>query len=81
MYKEKHRPKTIVEKRLMILKREYAMTNRQIEADLGVCSQAVSFWLTKYVYPQTETIIKICKTYDVSADWLLGLSDERKRNG
>ncbi len=79
MYKEKHRPKTIVGKRLMILKREYAMTNRQIEADLGVCSQAVSFWLTKYVYPQTEMIIKICKTYDVSADWLLGLSDERKR--
>lgn len=77
--KQKKRPKTIVGKRLMILKREYAMTNRQIEADLGVCSQAVSFWLTKYVYPQTETIIKICKTYDVSADWLLGLSDERKR--
>ena len=72
------RPKTIVGKRLAILKKEYAMTNRQMEEDLGVCHQAVSFWLTKYVYPSAEMIIRICKTYDVSADWLLGLSEERK---
>ena len=77
--KQTKRPKTIVGKRLMILKKEYAMTNRQIEEDLGVSHQAVSFWLNRYVYPQTEVIIKICKVYGVSADWLLGLSDERKR--
>lgn len=47
MYKEKYRPKTIVGKRLMILKREYAMTNRQIEADLGVFSKQVCVeWTT-----------------------------------
>lgn len=72
------RPKTIVGKRLMILKKEYAMTNRQMEEDLKVSHQAVSFWLNRYVYPSAEMIIKICKTYDVSADWLLGLKEEKK---
>lgn len=64
----------------MILKREYAMTNRQMEIDTGISHQAFSIWLSKYAYPQSDMVIKICKAYDVSADWLLGLSDERKRH-
>jgi len=50
-----------------------------MENDLGVTHQTVSFWVSKYVFPQTTMIIKICKTYGVSADWLLGLSDRRER--
>ncbi len=77
--KQTKRPKTIVGKRLMILKREYAMTNRQMEIDTGIDEKSFQKWLTLYRYPHSEQIIKICKAYDVSADWLLGLSDERKR--
>lgn len=78
--KQRKRPKTIVGKRLMILKREYAMTYREMADDLGADFNGVAHWMTRYVFPSAQMIIKICKTYDVSADWLLGLSDERKRH-
>lgn len=77
--KQRKRPKTIVGKRLMILKREYALTYREIAEDLHIELRAVSQWCTDYVFPSAQSIIKICTVYDVSADWLLGLSDERKR--
>lgn len=59
--------------------KEWGMTQRQIENDLGVTHQTVSFWTSKYVFPQATMIIKICKTYGISADWLLGLSERRER--
>ena len=37
--------------------------------------------LSKYIHGKsgmsTETLAKVCKTFNVSADWLLGLSDKR----
>ena len=72
------RPKTIVGKRLQFLKKEYAMSTRQMAEDINSNHQAVYNWMTKYIFPRSDTIIKICKAYDVSADWLLGLTDERK---
>lgn len=77
--KQTKRAKTIVGKRLMILKKEYALTYREMADDLGADFNGVAHWMTKYIFPSAQMIIKICQTYDVSADWLLGLSNERKK--
>jgi len=42
---------------------------------VGIGSSAVRMWYTGYARPDIEKIPAICKFYEVSADWLLGLSD------
>jgi transcriptional regulator with XRE-family HTH domain len=41
---------------------------------------AISNLIKGDYYPTSATIIEICKAYNVSADWLLGLSDNKYRN-
>jgi len=42
---------------------------------VSVSSSAVRMWYNGYSRPDMEKIPEICKYFDVSADWLLGLSD------
>ena len=42
---------------------------------VGISSSAVRMWYTGYARPDIEKIPAICKFFDVSADWLLGLSE------
>lgn len=56
---------------------EAGITRKQLEMD-GI---ATSGMLTQYLhgkcYPCTMILVEICSYFDISADWLLGLSDER----
>ena len=36
-------------------------------------------WETGETTPSAKVIIAICETFNVSADWLLGLSERRKK--
>lgn len=49
-----------------------------MEDDLDVCHQVIYRWMATYEYPNALNIKNICKTYNVSADWLLGLSDRKE---
>ena len=42
---------------------------------VGIGSSGVRMWYTGYARPDIDKIPDICKFYEVSADWLLGLSE------
>ena len=42
---------------------------------VGIGSSGVRQWYTGYARPDIDKIPAICKFYDVSADWLLGISE------
>ncbi len=69
---------TIFGKRIKILKEELGLTNRQMSEMTGVDKGNFSSWMIEYKMPNSDSVIKICKAFNVSADWLLGLSDVRE---
>ena len=48
----------------------------QFAKTLGVKPATISDWITGRSHPKIDTIIKICKEYNVTADWLLEITDE-----
>ena len=53
------------------------ITQEQLAARLGISAQSVSKWEANQSLPETTTIIKIAKTFDVSADYLLCISNDK----
>lgn len=51
------------------------ISQSEISADIGVSRQTVSEYLLGNTQPNAETIIKIAKKFEVSSDYLLGLSN------
>ncbi len=51
------------------------LTQEEFGKMLSVSQDNVSLWETGKSVPSTEHIIAICKTFHVTADYLLGLSD------
>lgn len=47
----------------------------KLAKDLEVNKQTVNFWLNGVNEPKISYLIKLCNYFDVSADYLLGLSD------
>lgn len=55
------------------------MTNKrqsEIAVEVGVTRQCISDYKSGKSVPSIETLCLICKSLDVSADFLLGLSEE-----
>ena len=59
--------------------REIRVENKLSQADLGkllsVSQDTISLWERGKSLPNTEFIIEICKKFEISADYLLGLID------
>lgn len=72
---------TIFGKRILELKEELGLTYSQMGKITGVDPKNFSAWANKYKMPNADMVIKIAKGLNVSADWLLGLSNDRRRNG
>ena len=49
--------------------------------ELGISKQKLSNWKTGYSEPNFDDIIMLAKYFDVSTDYLLGLSDEYEGTG
>ena len=65
-----------VQIRFLELRQQLNLTQSQIAEKLGIKQQAWARFESGGVPdPRTSTIIHICKTLNVSADWLLGLTD------
>lgn len=66
----------IIDKRLKDLRLEKGLTQKQVAEQLEISSTCYSGYEQGYREPDLKTLIKICKFFDVSADYLLGIKDE-----
>ena len=61
--------------RLRDLRKERGLSQQAVATAIGLSQRAYSFYEPGYREPTFDTLILICKFFDVSADYLLGLSD------
>lgn len=67
--------------RLQMLRDERNLTITdfaEVDGEKLMTRQAMSFYLSGDRLPDASVLAKMCKALNVSADWLLGLSDTRK---
>ena len=57
------------------------MTQAEAGKRIGKTQQVWARYESGAVKPNAEMILQICSAFDVSADWLLGLTDERTPGG
>ena len=50
----------------------------KLAEEIGVSRHSIYHWMDCKYQPTIETFRKICVYFNVSADWLLGLKEERK---
>ncbi|MCL2223536.1 MAG: helix-turn-helix domain-containing protein [Defluviitaleaceae bacterium] len=62
--------------RLKGIRQERGLTQTQLADKLGIVKATVSSYEQTLNYPSIETFIKLCNFFDVSADFMLGLSDD-----
>ena len=62
-------------KRLKELRLEKGLTLEQLAKELNVSDVAVGRWERKQRVPNLEIVIAIAKFFNVTTDYLLGLSD------
>lgn len=56
------------------LRKSFNISQVQMAKDLNVSKQCVSNWENDNILPSIEMLVKIAKYFDVSCDYLLGLS-------
>jgi len=61
--------------RLKELRLENNLTQAQLAQQLNVSQRSISSWETGFRQPDYELLEKICKLFNVSADYLLGMID------
>jgi len=58
------------------LRRKKGLSQRQAATDLGISQALLSHYENDAREPKLDFVIKACDYYDVSADYMLGRSDE-----
>ena len=66
-----------VAERIRNLRLERNLTQLQLARRIGVSTGTVSSYENSETNPPLDTLIKICKVFNVSADFLLGINDAR----
>jgi len=62
--------------RLKTLRKSKGITQDELAEILGVSKATVSRYEQAAIYPSAEVLIRLCRYFSVSADYLLGLSDK-----
>ncbi len=62
-------------KRLTELMKEKNILQKELSKSLGFSQNAISRWCNNNREPDFDTLIKICDFFDVSTDYMLGVSD------
>jgi len=65
----------MIGERLQEIRKDYGDTQQSLANKLHVTLFAVRCWEQNKSDPSHDTLVAICKLYDVSADYLLGLTD------
>lgn len=66
---------SVISKRIRELRTGLGLTQSEFGDKLSVSQDTVSLWEKGKSAPTAEYIIKLCKAFDVSADYILGLTD------
>lgn len=61
--------------RLKAVRKSKNMTQTDLADRIGVTKWAVTSYEQAKTLPSVESLVRICETLDVSADYLLGISD------
>ena len=61
--------------RLSELLKENKISKRELAKRIGVSSTSISDWSTGKIQPTAESIYLVSEYFQVSADYLLGLTD------
>ena len=69
---------TIIEERIRSLRERNMFTQRELASIIGVSRNLICLWENGYANIALKQIIKFCKIYNVSLDYILGLSDTTK---
>lgn len=65
--------------RIQRLKDERGLLDRDVERGAGIANSSIAQWKRGVCKPSLANIIRLSEFFDVSADYLLGLSDLRER--
>ena len=66
----------MIGERLQEIRKDHGDTQQTLAEKLHVSLFAVRCWEQEKSAPTHETLVAICKLYQISADYLLGLSNE-----
>jgi len=66
----------IINKRLKELRSEKGLTQKEVAGQLGISTTCYSGYEQGYREPDLKTLIKICRFFEISSDYLLGLKDD-----
>jgi len=65
-----------ISERIKELRLEKELTQPQLGNLLGLSRKAISHYENGATQPTLETVINMCKIFEVSADYLLGLEND-----
>ena len=68
--------KDIINLRIRDLRLKHHLTQAEFAKRLSVEKMAISKWECGYSMPRLPMVRVICNTFSVSADWLLGITQE-----
>ena len=71
-------PANDISVRLKILRAENGFTQAEVAAKLGISQQMYSKYEGGSTVPDADMVKQICGIYGISADYLLGIAQERK---
>lgn len=64
--------------RLKELRKEKGISQYDLANDLGIVQSNIGNWESGRREPNYETVIRLARYFDVTVDYLIGASDERK---
>lgn len=64
----------MLEENIKMLRKSFSLSQVELAHILGVSKQCVSNWENGYIQPSLDMFIKIAQYFNVSTDYLLGLS-------
>ena len=64
----------VVADKIKILREKKGITQSELAANLGITRSAVNAWEMGITVPSTQYVVELAKFFNVSADYLLGLS-------
>ena len=65
--------------RLKAIRKEKGMTQNDVYLLLNISANGYASWEQGRTEPDIKMIKKLCKIYEVSSDYLLGISDEKNQ--
>ncbi len=68
----------ILAERLSLLRKERDMTQKEVSQELGISLNSYQRYETDEREPTAPILVQMAKFYNVSLDYLVGLTDERR---